>query len=103
MDMNVSDLNVIPGLPQGARYRDLPEDMQSVMFEQTFMTTLLIDVFKLMGLSDKTILIIEQDMRNSRLKGDIDAKRLENDKKRKARESSKKKQTTLSPAPKEVN
>ena len=67
------------------------------------MTALLIDVFKLMGLSDKTILIIEQDMRNARLKDDIDAKRLENDKKRKARESSKKKPNTLTPASKEVN
>ena len=58
------------------------------------MTALLIDVFKLLGLSDKTILIIEQDMRNARLRGDIDAKRLENDKKRKARESGKKKPNT---------
>jgi hypothetical protein len=32
-DMVVSDTNVIPGLPSGTKYSDLPEDLQRIMFD----------------------------------------------------------------------
>ena len=66
-DMIVSDTNVIPGLPKGTKYSDLPEDLQKIMFEQSMTTVILLDLVKSLGLSDKTVLIIEQDLRNQHL------------------------------------
>ena len=60
----VSDTNVIPGLPKGTKYGDLPEDLQNTMFGQSVTAVVLLDLIKVLGLSDKTILIIEQDLRN---------------------------------------
>ena len=57
--MEVSKTNVIPGLPQGTKYSDLPEDLQNIMFEQSMMTVILLDLVKSLGLSEKTVLIIE--------------------------------------------
>jgi len=104
MDTNVAELDVIPGLPPGTKYSDLPEDMQTVMYEQSFMTAILMDIFKLLGLSDKTILIIEQEFRNKLLAEQIEEKRDAHDKKRKALESNKKKsQQKIEPVAKEIN
>lgn len=66
-DMVVSDSSVIPGLPPGTKYQDLPKELQSLMFEQSMATVILLDLGKTLGLTDKTILIIEQDLRNMRL------------------------------------
>ena len=55
---------MIPGVPEGTKYSDLPEDLQKIMFEQSMTTVILLDLVKSMGLSDKTVLIIEQDLRN---------------------------------------
>ena len=57
--MEVSDTKVIPGVPEGTKYSDLPEDLQKIMFEQSMTTVILLDLVKSMGLSDKTVLIIE--------------------------------------------
>ena len=65
--MVVSDSSVIPGLPPGTKYQDLPKELQSLMFEQSMATVILLDLGKTLGLTDKTILIIEQDLRNMRL------------------------------------
>ena len=102
MNINVSDQNVIPGLPQGTRYQDLPEDMQNIMYEQSMMTAMLLDVLKLVGLSEKTILIIEQDLRNGQLREEIDESKKKRDMKNKAKEATKTK-VNLTPASKEVN
>ena len=66
-EMSVTDVNVIPGLPEGTRYSDLPEDLQNLMYEQSMYTVILLDLCKTLGLSEKTILIIEQDLRNQNL------------------------------------
>ena len=63
-NMVVSDTSVIPGLPKGTKYSDLPDDLKGLMYEQSVSTVVLLDLIKVMGLSDKTILIIEQDLRN---------------------------------------
>ena len=65
--MIVSDTSVIPGLPKGTKYEDLPEDLQNILFEQSVTTVVLLDLIKVLGLSEKTILIIEQDLRNQNL------------------------------------
>ncbi len=57
--MVVSDTSVIPGLPPGTKYSDLPEDLQRIMFDQSMTTVILLDLVKSLGLSDKTVLIIE--------------------------------------------
>ena len=62
--MIVSDKSVIPGLPPGTKYSDLPEDLKELMFEQSMTTVVLLDFVKTLGLSDNTVLIIEQDLRN---------------------------------------
>lgn len=49
-DFVVSDTDVIPGLPQGTKYSDLPENLQNVMFEQSMTTVILIDFIKNLGL-----------------------------------------------------
>ena len=66
-DTVVSDGKVIPGLPEGTRYRDLPKDLQDLMFEQSMTTVILLDLMKSVGLSEKTVLIVEQDLRNQNL------------------------------------
>ena len=65
--MVVSDSSVIPGLPRGTRYSDLPADLQSLMFEQSVTTVIMLDLCKTLGLSEKTILVVEQDLRNQSL------------------------------------
>ena len=64
MSMDVSKSNVIPGLPEGVRWSDLPEDLRSVMWEQSLWTCILVDLSKQVGLSENTLLIIEQELRN---------------------------------------
>ena len=64
MSIDVSKSNVIPGLPEGVRWSDLPEDLRSVMWDQSFMTCMLVDFSKQLGLSENTLLIIEQELRN---------------------------------------
>lgn len=102
MDSNVAELNLIPGLPPGTRYRDLPEDMQAVMYDQSLTNAVLMDAFKLAGLSDKTIVVIEQDLRNSELAQNIEENRDQHYKKKKALMSNVKKEK-IEPVAKEVN
>ena len=63
-NMIVSDSKVIPGLPPGTRYQDLPEDLRDLMYDQSATTIILLDLVKFLGLSDTTAEIIEQDLRN---------------------------------------
>ena len=63
-DMDVADKNIIPGLPPGTKYTDLPKELQEIMFDQSQSTIILLDLVKFLGLSDKTTMIIEQDIRN---------------------------------------
>ena len=72
------------------------------MYEQSMMTAMLLDVLKLVGLSEKTILIIEQDLRNGQLREEIDESKKKRDMKNKAKEATKTK-VNLTPASKEVN
>ena len=57
----------MPNLPEGTTFSDLPEDLREVMFEQSLSTIILLDLVKTLGLSERTVLIIEQDMRNQHL------------------------------------
>ena len=66
------------------------------------MTACLLDVLKLVGLSEKTILIIEQDLRNNMLKEEIDESKKKREMKNKAKEAVKTK-VDITPASKEVN
>jgi len=50
---------MIPGLPKGTKFSDLPEDLHEVMFEQSMSTIILLDLVKSLGLSERTVLIIE--------------------------------------------
>jgi hypothetical protein len=63
-DMVVTDTNLIPGLSPGTKYQDLPNDLKDIMYNQSMTTVILLDLVKTMGLSEKTILVIEQDLRN---------------------------------------
>ena len=57
--VEVAESDMIPGLPRGTKFSDLPDDLREVMFEQSLSTIILLDMVKSLGLSDKTVLIIE--------------------------------------------
>ncbi len=66
-NMVVTDTNTIPGLAPGTKYNDLPDDLKDIRYNQSMTTVILVDLVKTLGLSDKTILVIEQDLRNQNL------------------------------------
>jgi len=82
-NMIVTDTDAIPGLAPGTKYNDLPDDLKDIMYNQSMTTVILVDLVKALGLSDKTILVIEKDLRNQNLA----AIQVEREEKRKVKDS----------------
>ena len=56
------------------------------MFDQNVSTLILVDAVKTLGLSEKTMVIIEQDIRNGKLRAEVENKKLYSDARKKQNE-----------------